>query len=284
MLIGPELASRILAERNYARQRPIEKFHVELWCEIMRRDQFGPGRQIWFCLLDGRLHLVDGQHRLSAVANTLRECEFQVEVAAVQDENALNGAYISHDRLGRPRTVPEVLNAMGISEKHALSKAMSLSIFRAAILLQFNFEPPHHTADPISIRGDDARLEYAKPYWSVGADYQRLIKAAPNLVRQRLRSPAIVAVAIATLIHQPEQARLFWNTLADNDGLRKGDARNTLLVSIMGRDFEGGRYAGAKMAANAWSAFYEHRAITMLKPAATTRVRIAGTPYNGKPR
>jgi hypothetical protein len=284
MLIGPDLAKRILFERNYERQRAIEQFHVDLWAETIRRGEFGPGRQIWFCVLAGRLHLVDGQHRLSAVVATLRQIEFQVEFLEVADADALNAAYISFDRIGRSRSLPEVLNAMGVADIHSLSKGMATSIFRAALLLEFNFDPPHHTVDPIAVRGDNARLEYAKPYWAFGAKYEGLIKGAPVHVRARLRTPSIVAVAVATLIHQPEQAALFWKTLADNDGLRKLDPRHTMLDAIMARDFGSARMMAAKIAANAWNAFYEHRTIKTIKPGQTNSIRIAGTPYTGKVR
>lgn len=280
--IAPDLAERILTERVYDRQRPVERFHVTLWADMLRRGQFGGGRQIWFGLLNGRLHLVDGQHRLHAVVAAGIAAEFQVSVFPVTSEDELRELYISFDRVGRPRTVAEVIGAMNLHTEHGLSKQVATSLYRAAILLEFRFNPPHHTADPIGVRSDNERLRYAAPYWQTAAVYEAAIKSAPASVRQRLRSPQVLAVGVATLKHQPELARIFWKTLADNDGLRRGDPRHTLLLALGERTFERVGNTGSRLAALAWNAYFEHRQINSIKAASGSVVRIAGTPFNGR--
>lgn len=279
MFIGPELAARVLEERNYERQRPRAKHGVTLWAEMLRRGGFTDGFQVWFGLLDGRLHLIDGQHRLGGVVEAATGATFQVEIMPLASADDLHVAYTCFDRVGRPRSLSEVLNALDVADRHGITKSVAREVFRAALLIHFKFDPPHQNVDPIAIRNDQERLKYAEPYWPVAAEYERLIHPAPAKVRARLKSSQIMAVALITLSQQPETARTFWSGLARNDGLRKGDARHTLLTWIGEHMFERTGYSGAVAASLAWSAFYERRSIETLKVGSAKGVRIAGTTY-----
>lgn len=286
MEIGPDLAARVIAERVYERQRPAEAYHVRYLADMLRRGELQPGRQIWFGLLDGRLHLIDGQHRLRALIEAGLPLGFQVEFLAVADTDELHEAYITFDRIGRPRSLSEMLASLGIAEKHELGKQVATSVFRAAFLLHYSFEPPHYMDDPIAVRSDKERLTYAEPYWAVARDYEKIITGAPAITRRRLRSPQVMAVGLITLLHQPEMAKLFWTGLADNDGLRKHDPRHTLLTWLNGNAFGNGAGVptGAVATALAWNAFFAHRTIETLKVGSVVSIRIAGTPIKGKAR
>lgn len=279
--ITPALAERIIQERVYARQRPVENFHVALLADMLRRGEFKGGRQIWFALLKGRLHLIDGQHRLRAVSLSGIEADFEIQILPIDTAADLHEAYITFDRIGRPRSTPEVLAALGIAEQHKLGKQIAAGVFRAALLIHFKFEPPHHTADPIAVRSDTERMRYAEPYWSVAAHFENIVKSASGAVRKRLRAPQVLAVALITLTHQTELATLFWSGLADNDGLRKGDPRHSLIGWLADHQFDRRGYSGATAAALAWNAFYEHRKIETLRVGSVTGIRIAGTPFKG---
>ncbi len=282
MEIGADLARRILDERVYERQRPVAKHGVALWAEMLRRKSFHQDHQIWFGLLNGRLHLIDGQHRLRAVAESGVQAAFQVMIWNISTEADLHEAYTCFDRVGRPRSLSEVLNAHGISEMYGLTKGGAREVFRAALLIRYNFDPPHQNLDPIAIRNDQERLKYAEPLWAIAAEYEKLIRPAPATLRKRLFSSQVLAVALLTLIHQHELAVVFWRELAKDDGLRTGDGRKTLLKWLGEHMFERMGYNGAVAATLAWNAFYEHRSIETLKVGSTKGIRIAGTPVRGR--
>lgn len=284
MTVTPDLAERIVTERVYARQRPVENFHVTLLAEMLRRGEFKDGRQIWFGVANGRLHLIDGQHRLRAVIISGVSAVFEIQLLPLDSDADLHEAYITFDRIGRPRTTPEVLQALGVADQYKLGKQIAASVFRAAFLIHFKFAPPHHTADPIAVRSDTERMRYAEPYWAVAAQYEKIISSASGIARKRLRAPQILAVGLITLVHQKELAAVFWKGLSDNDGLRRGDSRHSLLKWLNDHDFDRRGYTGATAAALAWNAFYEHRNIETLRVGSVANIRIAGTPFKGDAR
>jgi len=278
MWISPELAKRIIAERVYARQRPLKAGHVLVQADMLKRGKFVSNHQIWFATTSGILHLVDGQHRLNAIIKSGIGAYFTVQLLPLKSADELHEAYNSFDRVIRQRTTPEMLAATGVAEAHNVIRLTALALFRAAFLIHFKFNPPHSDIDPVAVRSDSLRLSYAEPYWELAAEYEQLTQAAPGPDRRRLRSPQVMAVALLTLEHQHDKAVEFWGGIADNDGLRRGDPRNTLLVWLREKLFSRRGYPGAIAAALAWNAFYEGRKLESLRIGATSGVYIFGTP------
>jgi hypothetical protein len=286
MTITPELAQRITSERNYARQRRLHSPSVQWWAEKLRRGTFAEGMQVWFVLVDGRIYLVDGQHRLHGVAASGIPASFQVEIIEGASADDVHEAYTWFDRgPTRKRSAAEAMNAIFDHDEHRITKAMALTVRGAALLLHFHFDPPHASADPVAVGDDHERLHYAAPYWPAAEAYERIVNRAPGSVRKRLRNPQIAAVALATLKEQPKAATEFWGGVAENDGLRKGDPRHTLLVWLSEHRFnESGSNTAAVAASLAWNSYYEGRAHTSLKVGAAKGVRIAGTNFRGERR
>ena len=277
--INGALADRILAEANYAGQRPIRDHHVDDLAGQMQRGLFGAATQLYFIRHGGRLHLVNGQHRLAAVIKADRDIEFQVAIEEVEAEDQLAAAYFRHDRLARHRSTAEVLNAVGVGDRYNLTAGMTKAVFMATPLLARRFERPNYQRDPL-IRDDSARLAVAQPWWSIAAQYEKLIAGAPKTVKKRLLNPQIVAVALVTIKHQPEKAAGFWRGIADNDGLRKGDPRHTFLAND--RSAHGINPVLAAVAATAWNAWFEGRKIGSIRVFEYSPIRISGTPYSGR--
>jgi hypothetical protein len=282
LAIGPELALRILTEGNFAGQRPVSEHHVTLLAEDMRCDRWTDGSQLAFALLDGELHLINGQHRMRAVIVSGATVVFQVLVNQVYTQEEMESLFFRFDRRTRARSDREVLHSLRIPEKYGLSAGMAKTVFSAALLISKNFERASYQADPVSVRSDDARLETAAPWWEAGAEYERMIAEAPRVVRKYLMGAQVTSVALVTIKHQPELAKEFWGGVAANDGLRRGDPRHTYLRDLQTRSTAGSHNAGAIAAAYSWSAFVENREITHLKVYDNSRVRIAGTPFDGR--
>jgi len=285
MVITPDLARRIIDERVYERQRSVSRPHVLLWAEILRRERFQANRQIWFAVLDGRLYLIDGQHRAHGVVEASIPALFQVMFLPVASLQELHEAYTLFDKpvLNRPRGVNDTLKALDIPTKHDLASSYAQHVYRAAILAHFRFDPPLFRVDPVAVADEQERLSYAEPYWEAGATFQRLIKGAPATIRRRLWGTQVLAVALLTIRHQPDLAETFWKGLADNDGLRKGDPRHTFLDWLNANVvFDMKTYIGAMAASLAWNAHFERRTIASIRIGATKHIRIAGTPVRGE--
>lgn len=283
--VSPELAQRILAEARYDGQRPIRSHHVALLADFMRRKRWTPGSQICFGSLNGRLSLVNGQHRMMAVIESGETIEFQVLIVPVSTGEELAALYYRFDVAQRQRSLAEVLNPTGIADSHGLSKSMMKSVYGAVGLITNHFQRPNYQQDPIKARSIDARLDAARSWWPFGAEYEKLVNEAPAETKKRLLNQGIVSVALVTLKYQPEKARPFWSGVAADDGLRRGDPRHTFLSDLRSRLFNQGTIEGSVRAPSvAWNAWYEGRQIKIIKVYADQPVRILGTPFDGRRR
>lgn len=280
--IGPALATRVLIDAHYDGQRPLAKHHITLLAEDMRRDRWTSGSQLCFGRLKGGLYLINGRHRMTAIAESQREIEFQVLILDVATEAELSALYYRFDRRQRARSDAEVLNALGFAETHGLSKGMTKAVFDAALIIANNFRRPNYQADPVAVRSDDARLETASSWWSFGARYEALIKPAPVFLKHKLMVAQVVAVGLVTCRYQPELATTFWGGLALNDGLRRTDPRNTLIGDLQTRNLLGSKLNGAIVTSSAWNAHYQGRQASHFKVMDGSVTRIVGTPYDGR--
>lgn len=283
--IGPDLSYRILNEANYPRQRRLAPGHVALLAETMRRGNWMPGGQIAFGVLGNRLFLVNGQHRLTAVFDAERECVFQVLLLPVTTEEELHQLYYRFDTEQRGRSLAEVLTAVGFADSHGLSARMARCVYDASLLITTGFQHAASFKDPITTRSRDTRLEAAREWAPEAVRYERLLEPASVFFKNRLLNSQIAAVALYTLRYQPERAEEFWGGVGANDGLRKGDARHTLLRDLQGRDLRISKaLVGCQIASQAWNAFREGRETSFLRAYDVAAFKIAGTPFNGKDR
>src|SRR5690606_12147457 len=124
---------------------------------------------------------------------------------------------------------------------YKLSKMMANATFKAAGIIANGMEAPNYQKDPVKARSVDARLDSARHLWGLASRFEEMIQPAPHNVRNRLRNPGVLAVALMTVKYQPKLAEEFWRGLAENDGLRRGDPRHTLLNDLMGRHMGVGR-------------------------------------------
>lgn len=286
LVIQPELARQIVTVLKYAGQRPAYHHHVALLSSAMQRDKWTGGGQIAFGRLpDGTLHLVNGQHRLLAVAESGTSQEFQVLIVDVSGAAELGALYYRFDVAARNRSLPEILNAAGTAEQHGLSKTMTRVAFEAVALLENGLCRPNYQTDPVIARDIDMRFEASRPWWLHAVAFEHLIEPSRAAIRQRLRTQGVVAVALATLRYQPERAELFWRGLAEDDGLRKGDPRRTLNMALADRHLgPSSHHARVILPANAWNAWFQGRSIGHIKAPADSKPKVLGTPYDGRER
>lgn len=281
--VDPKLAARIMEEAPYEGQRKTYTHHVKLLADMMRRGRFTDGSQVAFGYFDNRLHFVNGRHRMMAVIESGRTIEFQVLIVVVASAAELDTLYYRFDVAQRTRSITEVLNAAKAADQHGLSKTMTKATYDAVALVTNGLQRPHYLNDPIKARSIDARLDAARHWWGLAGRYQDLVSGAPKAFKSKLYSQGVVAVALLTLKHQPEPAEEFWGGIAENDGLRKGDARHTLILDLQNRRLNAGASQQAAAAtAKAWNAFYEGRQLKIIKVYPDHKVILLGTPLDGR--
>lgn len=279
--VTPEMARTTVADLRYDGQRPAYHHHVALLSDAMQRGQWTAGTQIAFGRLpDGTMHLVNGQHRLLAVADSGTTQDFQVLIVDVANDDALASLYNHFDVIARNRSLPEVLNATGIAKTLGLTKSMTKATYEAVALLENDLRRPNYQIDPVGARSKDVRFELARQWWAFAIEYERLIEPATSSLKSKLLSQGVVAVGLATLRHQKEKATIFWRGLAENDGLRKGDPRRTLIQALYDRNLtKGNQEARIILPANAWNNWFQGKNATILKVFAESEPKLLGTPY-----
>lgn len=282
-MISPELAARILNETNYDGQRRIDQGQVETYAEMMRRGLWHQGGQIAFGRLNGALYLVNGQHRLSGVVLAGLGQEFQVLISDCTSVHELRNLYFRFDAVMRQRTTQQILNASGMADNNGLSKTMTTAVYRAVSFITNDMRSPvagNHKATAEN-RIIDVRLEACRSWWETARKYEAMIEDAQHGLRSKLHAASIVAVALVTIRHQPKVAAEFWKGVATNDGLRKGDARHTLVNFLLTTHDKGSGEVYIAACAAAWNAFFGRRGLQLLRP--TSPAKINGTPFDGKP-
>lgn len=281
MKITPAIARRILQEHNYDRQRPVMKHHVALLADLMFRRKWSEGSQIAFGRLNGRLHMVNGQHRMHAVMEASATIEVQALIVDVATDDELRALYYRFDVAQRGRSKREILRSSGTADANSVTCTMAEAVMQAVPLLRNGLILPHYQTNP-EIRSPDYLLEQSEIWWPHARAFEACIAPSIGVFRRRLFAAAIVAPALATLRYQPERATAFWAAVAENDGLRRGDVRWLLVQSLIEPSKSGDTWRRTAIVTLAWNAWFEGRRLQILKVPQNYTIRLAGTPYTGK--
>jgi hypothetical protein len=284
MLIGPDQAKWVLENCFHPGQRNRMKtgrINILRHVVRLRRDRWIPGSQITFGKLpDGRLILLNGYHRISAIVEFGGSALFNVQIRPAHDEAEIDSFYSQFDRAkdSRARPVEQSNNALHIDGALGVSKTMAKSLLQSVILIQNGFSPVRHKDRESLVEFDSVedRLALAMKWVPEANILDAIWAKSGGVLRRKLFTPSVMTVALATLRAQPLKATAFWTSVAGNDGLRSGTPEhclvNWLLTYRLATPSDG--MVGAALA---WNAFYHGRGLTMLKIGATTGVRIGGT-------
>lgn len=279
LVVDATLAKRILDEAAYQRQRRIYPHHVRFLSGEMERGCFGQGSQLAFCLLNGRLILVNGYHRMTAIAASGLPQEFQVRVQPVASSEDVDRDYHQHDFGTRKRSVAEVLSAMDFAKRHGLSRTMARVVYEAALLLENNLARVNYQQNPM-YRSVDYRVELAQKWVKPASDFEAALTRATPDIKSKLLRAGPAAVGIATFTYQQGKATDFWMGLAERDGLRRNDPRQSLSDDLLRRNMSQDSHdQGEKACAVAWNAFYEVRKLQVIKVYSDRPLKLLGTPW-----
>lgn len=282
----PAQANAILRDCTYDRQRKIDKLHVATLRELMQRGSWMPKDKLDFALLNGRLILVNGYHRMTAQAEIGRDIEWTVAIHNCRDIAAVRGLYFGFDTNVRKRSENNILQGVGFAEQHGILVKTAKSLYRAAPIIAAGM-----VVGSVSVRGGstadlkvqrivDARLEFAEQFAAEAKIIEKLMKPADKRVSQKMTSGGFFATALVTMKHQPERAHEFWGGLFLNDRLRRGDPRSTLHADMLTRDYKQGLMQQTVVVpTKAWNAFFDGRDLKIIKVQQGQQFRLMGTPY-----
>lgn len=278
MHVAPGLAKRFFEEANFAGQRDLKQWRVNNHVERIRSNTWDDGHAISFVEFpNGEIWMVNGQHRMKAIIETDIGVKVTVAIHHVQNEDQARRVYASFDRSESVRTTVEILDSVQVPNKYGLGKEYSSKVYNAMGYLINNLEPPrNHVANSVDNRIDQIE-EWAEEARKFFVD----TKGMPNRLRRRLFTAGSLAVALLTYRHQPEKAQNFWRGIAENDGLRKGDPRHTLLTDMNNRVLTGGSARQTVQAPSlAWNAFFTGRELKIVKCIEGAPIVVLGTPYS----
>lgn len=288
VVVSPGIAKRIVDEAKYPGQRPITPGRLYDNKRAIQDGLWNPYHAIHFALLnDGCLWLVNGQTRLTAIAECGQALEVSVVIQPVADEHEARALYLQFDQTTGVRTPNQLLNAAGVCEEYGLTSVLARSMLGAVALINNGLVMPagSDTSERTLVsRNISNRLAWLGEWAQEGHLYaDDLVEASPAL-RKTMYRAATVAVALLTYRHQKAKAHEFWKAVATGAQLRRNDPRLVLHTDLGNRRFTTLAVQGAvQQSAVAWNAFFNNREMRILKILDNWNVHLAGT-HIGKGR
>lgn len=281
--LTPSDAAEVLEHCSYDRQRKIDAMHAATLREMMQRGAWLEKSQLDFGRMpDGKLWLVNGHHRLTAQAASGRTLVWSIAIHNCVTMDDLRSLYYRYDTNVRKRSSENILQGVDFAGQHGLTKQMARTLFDAAPIIASGMSAGNRQTltGAIARRLTDERMALSEQFVSEASIYQKCIEAAPANLKRKLLLPTVGAVAFVTLSYVPDVAAEFWSGLSQNDGLRRGDARATLIQDLTTRSGNSGSQQQYLVAATkAWNAYHDGRLLKIIKVNTGQATRIAGTPY-----
>lgn len=278
----PAQANMVMKWCRYERQRDENRArsHIATLAEEMRRGSWLEKSQLDFARIGGRLVLVNGHHRMRAQIESGQDILWNIAIHKCASESELRGLYYRFDTNLRKRSASNIMDGVGFADDADIRKETAKALWGAAQLIKdgMRFRRYSQAEGARSILTDE-RLAICHEYVEEARFYESCVKSAPGHMRRKLRNVSMFALAMVTLKNDPEKARQFWQGLAEDDGLNKGDPRKTLLMDMQARSGMSGLVAAHLMAGTrAWNAYREGRDLKIIKVTGHS-IPISGTSY-----
>lgn len=285
--MAPGTAKRILDELNFPGQRPIYSSRVYGKSLAIITGDWMESFPIDFAALhDGRIWLLDGQHRLTAISQQDAPVPITIRLIEVDSEKEAKRLYAGYDQSDSVRTTKQILDAIGIAKEAGISERLSRSIYESAPILLNNMEPIVGSTNVRmhpEVFAKQKRLEAICAWAKEAKEFEQIVEPAAAALKARIKTQGPLAVGLYTLRHQPARAREFWGGMAKNDGLRRADPRSTLIQDYMTRVANNGSIRQkVQQTTLAWNAFCEGRDLKIIKCIEGAQIVIWGTPVKAK--
>ena len=284
ILVTPDLAHDWVSRLNYVHQRPRSDSHVHDLAFAMTQGKFRAYSDVHFAMLNGHLHVVNGQHTLDAITKT-RSQHLCVHVYRVPDAGALHALYCTFD-IARRRSLRDAIIA--VRDEVGLNKKQLEALGSAVKRIHVAFADAWHgTANrPKEFHDNDDYMDVIARAMDWSADaraYFACIDPAPADNRSGFVVADVVAVGLITMRAQPQRAAEFWGPAALDDGLRIGDPRKKLLDWLRKSPTSTARRTDHHRAAIAcWNAYFAGRTLAKVHLDAQSSKSISGCDFDCK--
>jgi hypothetical protein len=264
---------------HFPNQRTLRDLNTQRLGLEMEKGRFVQGTAVTFCVLpDGTQYIVNGNHTLEAIAYSGKPQWLTFIFLQVDSFEEAAEIYSCFD-VHKARTWIDALKATGRTEKIPMAKQVSAAV--KLIMQDFRYNPRNVEANNSRLSNFDAVDEYEV----AAIRLHEAMKNAPAFHQRLVQRQAVLAVALETVRHQPTRGVAFWGDLVKDDGLAEGDARKTLLRWLIEHPAEGKShsiYLMARACAHAWNTWFTGGNITVMRMRATGKMKIIGTPWDGK--
>lgn len=284
IVIRPEIALDMVTRLNYEHQRKLSERNVSDLEFAITKGKFREFSDIHFVLLNGQLHLVNGQHTLRAIARTVAQ-RLCVHVYRVPDAEALHAMYCTFD-INRRRSLRDSLNA--VRDEICLNKnqidALGAAVKRIHVAFADAWHGSSRRPKEFYENGDYMDVIARMLDWSVEARaYFALIDAAPKDNRTGFVTADVVAVGLITMRAHSARAVEFWGQAALDDGLRNSDPRKKLLNWLRTHPTSETKRTDHHRAAIAcWNAHFAGRTLEKVHTDAQSSKSISGCDFTCK--
>lgn len=279
-LVTPAMAETWLSQANYERQRRRTEWQVTRLAMEMEAGRFIAGSQIHFGVLDGKLHLLNGQHTLGGIVKSATAVLLSILYTDVDNEKELGELYGRHDR-HRGRTPHDAFLGMGLAAELGLEDVEINSLAPALKWVAFSFRRPSVTLNP-QVQSTDWLAEQMREWSPVATTYFDFVRDARHGMKAAFRRAPVLAIGLAATKHQAAKAAEFWRGAVDDEGLTKYDPRRALNQYLaQNRSGYGSALVYMRNVAATWNKFFDGEEVMFLRPGDTGKlgVTIKGTPY-----
>ena len=244
--------------------------------------------QIHFAKVGNVIYLVNGYHRLSGLvkAKSGMVASFNVVIKDCKDMAEVERYYAGFDSKSvvRHRSEQQAVKAVDLSGQLEVLERVAKCAYKAVPIINNDLR---------IISNDDwdnkvllgilpHRVDSVMEYKNEIQKWNKIIGKAKGYLKTLMLNPLVTAVALYTLNHCPVDAEDFWSSIADNDGLKKGDPARALYQFLVSRKATSSSNETIKSIALAWNAYMENRSITNLVPGNFQNFYISGTPVKWK--
>jgi len=226
MKVDSVTAEYWLANFNYCHQRSIRTYHVQNLADEIKHGRFREKTQINFCRLNDRFFLTNGQHTLSAIVRSGLPCLLHVVVLEVSNMDEVADDFSRHDT-HLTRQLSTAMVAHEIHEEFCVTKTELNWISAAAFLYEYMIGK---TAMKSSTQmTNDAKISIVRKHGALGSSALRTMVHVNADRRRHLVRKTTLACAMIVYNSSPDLCREFFGVISEDDGLRVGDPRKTLL-------------------------------------------------------
>lgn len=234
--ITPHLAELWL-NSNYENQRQLREYHVNYLANEMKLGRFMPTVTIAFCLMNGKSHLVNGQHTLHAIIRSGTVQELGVQRTSVDTPSELAQIYTTYD-IQSKRTLRDAIHAHKLEYITGLPVESITRLCSACTWIERGFTTNYHlTMSSRKVLSYQDQIDLASPWFEEMKKLTHdIIAPCGTVIRNKIHKAGVLSMALLTVKYRQGEARKFWKQVAQDDGLKIGDPRKTLRNWILKYD------------------------------------------------